>query len=154
MDGSDLVRLWLDIAFGVVGTLLYLYVVIKKKRLIKWEKAEGFAVLTQAWQKKYDKQINLVLKIILGLAVIMYLQGTYNIYKDIPYMINNEYSEISGIVCKDQGEGSGWYPLYIEDEHTGKVRFSKTRNGPAQEGQRVTVQYLPNSKYGRIVDFD
>ena len=154
MDNSELIRLWFDILLGVVGTLLYLYVVIRKKRLIKWEKAEGFAVLTQAWQKKYDKQINLVVKIVLGLATILYLQGTYDLYKDIPYMINKEYSEISGVVYKDQGEGSGWFPLYIEDEQSGKIQYFEIRNGPAEKGQVVTVQYLPHSKHGHIVGFD
>ena len=62
----------------LIAVVVYLRVLIKKKRIIKWEQAPAD---TRNMIKRHEKRINFILKIIIGVGVIFGLFYSFILYR-------------------------------------------------------------------------
>ena len=138
---------------------MLIYVLVSRKRIIKWENATGWAKLTQANSKKHDKRNNVIAKILLSIVAVVFTLVMIPEYKDIPYTLTGNYLEIRGTVTQDQkgesGRKSSWLWLtavFIEDVNTGEVERLRIREKSLKKGDHVYVRYLPHSKQGSLID--
>lgn len=80
----------------LIAVVVYLRVLIKKKRIIKWEQAPAD---TRNMIKRHEKRINFILKIIIGVGVIFGLFYSFIPFvMDIGNIMNQNYYVVEGEV--------------------------------------------------------
>ncbi len=136
----------------VISLIVYLNVLFKKKRIIKWEQAPAD---TRNGIKKHEKKINCVLKIIVGMGMIFGL-----FYFLIPFAmdIGNIKNENYVIV---EGEVESWdysdekeikeRGVEILSNKTGENIFVVVYDTGIRKGDYLRVRYLPHTKRGEIL---
>lgn len=136
----------------LIAVVVYLRVLIKKKRIIKWEQAPAD---TRNMIKRHEKRINFILKIIIGVGVIFGLFYSFIPFvMDIGNIMNQNYYVVEGEVeswnYSDEGniEERGVGILCSE---TGKEIFVVIYDTGVRKGEYLRVRYLPHTKQGEIM---
>lgn len=136
----------------VISLIVYLNVLLKKRRIIKWEQAPAD---TKNGIKKHEKRINRVLKIIIGAGMIF---GLFYILipfvMDIGNIKNENYAIVEGVVdswdysdekeVKERGVG-------ILCNETGENISVVVYDTGIRKGDYLRVRYLPHTKQGEIL---
>lgn len=93
--------------------------------------------------------------ILVAVILALILLWSRNVWADVPYAINKDFSRTIGIVVSqdaagrdDVGEARGFR---LRDIETGEVLNLQVFYTPIREGEIYEVMYLPNTKVGAIV---
>lgn len=152
MDGM-ITRLYMESFFYFIVGSLGFFFIFRKRRWIQWERmAPGFKKSV----KKHEKEINIVIKSILGICIVfVWMEIVIPAVKDIPYVMQEKYTQAEGNVTtwdfsdetKNRVRAIG-----IMDEKTKQEVFVSVYSRGVHEGEHLKIEYLPNSKYGTIVE--
>lgn len=152
MYGGDLAYLFLRFIFCIICVCICIYFILIKKRIVCWENAVDSKKM---WMKEHEKRINRIIACCMGIACIVFIEAVIIPYiRDIPYIIRGEYKIVTGIACnKDHGgrnlEEERTVQILSEDGCKVEVIFF---DDYIDEGEKLTVIYLPNSKFGSRID--
>lgn len=136
----------------VISLIVYLNVLFKKKRIIKWEQSPAD---TRNMIKNHEKRINRVLKVIVGAGMILGL-----FFLLIPFVmdIGNIKNENYAIV---EGEVDSWdysdekeikeRSIEISCNETGENIFVVVYDTGIRKGDYLRVRYLPYTRQGEIL---
>ena len=125
----------------IVLVFLYLRKVVKKEILLKT--VEGIE--------------DIVLKSIVGLVwIILLFTGIFPMIRDIPYMIQNDYCTIEGIAqANSSSTNLATLGITLKDKKTKQDMYVEFGyRGKIEKGDQLTVQYLPHSKYGFLIELN
>lgn len=144
-------RLYFDAFVLSAMSVIYINVLVRKKRIIKWEQAPAD---TSSFIKKNEKKINGILKVIIGIGCLF-----GNVYLvipsllDLPSVINQDYEIVSGTVDSwnySDEERVKFRGVRIESSDYGEMVWVNVFDKGIHKGDYLVVMYLPHSKYGKI----
>lgn len=154
MNKGDLTYLFFDFLFSTIVVCVCIYFAFVKKRIIKWEDASNSK---KQWMKEHESRINKI--IVCGMigAIILFTEGSIIPYmRDIPYIMRKEYMIAEGW-AENQDHGG-------RDEEEKRSVWIVSGNGDkiqvsffddyVNEGEKLTVVYLPHSKFGTRMSGD
>lgn len=148
MSQIDLIYIFVEFIISVSIIIFTIVVLWKKSRLIKWNQA---AEAKKVWMKKHDKKIN---KVCYAILLLMSLIALINIaipfICDIPYIIEGKYLTITGKAKRQDHGGRNSKQkreadIIKDNGDSVRIRFFSYY---VNEGEEVTVVYLPHLKYG------
>ena len=148
MNQSDLLYISAQVVIAFAVVLFSGVVCLKRYRLIKWENATESK---KKWVKKYENKLNNICFVILLVMSLIALKIRIVPYVlDIPYIIEGNYSIITGRAKqKDHGGADTREVREIEIvDKKGNVENISFFGEYIDEGEKVTVVYLPYSKFG------
>lgn len=136
-----------------IGLILYVRYVIKKRRflveLFKRENSFG-----EEYGGKRSLWIMRIANIFLLIAALMLGSFWMGIIKDVPYILESNYSYIHGYtVYKSKGGAdvtSEKRSVFIKDKQTGKEVELTVFSGYIEKNTYMEIKYLPNSRFGVI----
>ena len=136
-----------------IGLILYVRYVIKKRRfLIELFKKENS--LGEEYGGEKSLWLMRIANIFLLIAVLMLGSFWVEIIKDVPYILEHNFSYIQGYtVYKSKGGAdvaSEMRNVLIRDEQTGKETELAVFSGYIEKDTYMEVEYLPNSGFGVI----
>ena len=105
--------------------------------------------------KTFDRAEDIVLKLLAGGILIYFgFAGVFPAIKDIPNIIHKDIYTMEGIAQKDcEPPKFNRMLVPVEDEETKEVQYITFFYGdPIDDGDRLTVQYLPNLKFGVLIE--
>lgn len=124
--------------------LLYVFGVVKYKNL-------AYVLF-----KMEDSKEGKIVTVIMGM-LLLYLFVTFTVpsIKDVPYIVENKYIEVSGRALKDSSKDSRGIArnLFIVGEEEEQIKVELC--GECDDiniGDEVKVIYLPNTAYGYVVE--
>ncbi len=123
----------------VIVFRLFLIKLLKRKPLIK----------------TIDGIEDVVMKLLAGGALIYFVYaGVFPAIRDIPNLIQKKICTIEGVAQEDCSSSKlNRMSVHIVDEETKEVQYITFFYGdPIDEGDRLTVQYLPNLKFGVLIE--
>lgn len=152
MDGM-IARLYMESMFYFIVGLISIFFVFHKKRWVKWERmASDFKESV----KKHEKAINIAVKSVFGICIaFMWLETVIPAIKDFPYVLQEDYLQAEGAVTVwdfSDGEKQEVRGVGILDENTKQEVFVTVYSRGIHEGEHLKIMYLPNSKYGTIIE--
>lgn len=149
---------WSFVSLGLIFWCIYLlYRICYKKTFLPTPQEDiksNVDPLVAQWRNKHAKVIS---GLALGVLLPIIFIGIYVIVipfcKDLKYVIRNEYSEFEGVIVNDIKKsnkvGFGQEVIIRNDKEEIKVDIVAD---DLQRGDFVTVQYLPNSKTGVLLE--
>lgn len=147
MNKADLIYVFIKFMISTV-VIIFTIAVLWRKRLIKWERVTDNK---KAWVREHEEKANKICYIVLVLtSLILLMNITIPYIRDVPYIIKGEYLIITGVAKKqDHGGRDSRQERNIEivDENGRSERVSFFSDF-IDEGEEVTVIYLPHLKYG------
>lgn len=102
-----------------------------------------------------DGTKDIVVKLLVGSMLVYFVYaGVIPAMKDIPNLIQKNFYTIEGIAQKDcKPPKFNRMSVHIMDEETKEVLYVTFFYGdPIDKGDRLTVQYLPNLKFGVLIE--
>lgn len=151
--GLVIIRLYGKVVMFLICMIIYLKVLLGKKRIIKWEEASFDFKKTI---KKNEKKINSTIKIIIGISLLFVIFWLFiPAILDIPNVVQQDYCLVSGKVeswnysREDELEER---VVSIVDGQTGEEVFVNVYGKGIRKGTYMKVLYLPHSKYGTILE--
>ncbi len=148
MSQSDLFYISAEAVISIAVVLFSAVACLKRYRLIKWENA---VESKKKWVKKNERKLNNICFILLIVMSVVVLKVRIVPYLlDIPYIIDNNYSIIEGIAKEKDHGGSDTKEVReveIADEKGNAEKISFFGEY-IDKGDKVTVVYLPHSKFG------
>ncbi len=105
--------------------------------------------------KTFDGAEDIVLKLLAGGILIYFgFAGVFPAIKDISNIIHKNFYTIEGMAQKDcKPPKYNRMSVPVVDEETNEVIYVTIFYGaPIDEGDRLTVQYLPNLKFGVLIE--
>ena len=89
-----------------------------------------------------------------GILIYFGFAGVFPAIKDIPNIIHKDIYTMEGIAQKDcEPPKFNRMLVPVEDEETKEVQYITFFYGdPIDDGDRLTVQYLPNLKFGVLIE--
>ena len=147
-----IIRLYAKVLFLVFVIICYLFALLKKKKIIKWEDAPR---KTQCIIKRNEKKINGLLYLISGglflFCLIIFIMPALF---DIPNVLKKNYLEVRGVVeswnYSDEDKMKERSIGVIDEKTQEKISVTVYSKG-LHKGDYVRVCYLPYSKYGSII---
>lgn len=149
--GGIIVRLYVRALLLTILMLWFLYHVIKKKRVFRWEKAP---LDMRDFIKRNEKRMNIISNSIIAIFLIpSFLWLVVPAVKDVPSVMSENYLQVEGIVTSwnysDEDE-TEMRVIGIMDTDTKKEIFVTVYSKGIHKGEYLKVKYLPHSKYGEI----
>ena len=146
-----ILRKYIQVIILIIGTIIYLISIIRKKRWIKWEEMSPDMKQTI---KKREKTINRSMKIFVGAALIfMYLVMGVPLIMDIPNVISEKYLTVEGEVVEwnfSRENQKKERSIGIIDSKTNQKVNVVVYSYGIQKGEYIEAIYLPHSKYGVV----
>lgn len=152
MNKGDLTHLFFDFLLSVIIVCVCIYCVFVKKRIVKWEDASDSK---KQWMKEHESRINKIIACCMIGAAILFAEGSIIPYiRDIPYIMREEYMIAKGRAGnRDHGgrdvEEKRTVQVILEDGDKVEVKFF---DDYVDEGEELTVAYLPHSKFGTRIN--
>lgn len=150
MDGI-IAYLYIEALLLFIFTICFLYHVIKKKRIFRWEKAP---LDMRDFVKRNEKRLNMISNGIVGIFLIpAFLWVVPPAVQDFPNVISENYLEVEGKVTGWDYSDEDKYKtrtIGIMDKKTKKEIFVTVYSKGIHKGECLKVKYLPHSKYGEI----
>lgn len=148
-----IIRLYAKTLFLVFVMICYLFALLKKKRIIKWEESPRD---NQDKIKRFEKKINIIIYIISGfLLLTCFKEFVIPALFDIPNVLKENYLEVRGVVeswnysdedrIKERAIG-------VIDEKTQEEISIIIYSKGIHKGEYVWVYYLPYSRYGIVIE--
>lgn len=151
-----LVRLILRVIIMTIIIIWYIIVLLKHRGLniesfIKTTEVKG----VKLWLEKHRKRINGILNILAVVIVIFAGKYVLLFVLDIPYIIENDYCIVEGVVT---GNATGkstasWEQrdIGVLDSLTGEEVKVHVFYERIEEGTYLAVSYLPHTHYGEVI---
>lgn len=152
MSSGDLTYLFFDFLLSVIIVCVCIYCVFVKKRIVKWEDASDSK---KQWMKEHESRINKIIACCMIGTVILFAEGSVIPYiRDIPYIMREEYMIAKGRAeNQDHGgrdeEEKRTVQVILEDGDKVELKFF---DDYVDEGEELTVAYLPHSKFGTRIN--
>ena len=145
--GRIIIVLYMEALLLSVLTIWFLYHIIKKKKIFRWENAP---LDMRDFVKRNEKRMNMISNGIIGIILIpAFLWVVPPAVQDFP----NNYLEVEGTVTSwdySDEDKNKTRSIGIMDNKTKKEIFVTLYSKGIQKGEYLRVRYLPNSKYGEI----
>lgn len=129
----------------------FLYHLIKRKRIFRWEKAP---MDMRDFVKRNEKKMNMISNGIIGIILIpSFLWVVPPAVQDFPNVISENYLQAEGKVTVWDYSNEDEYQtraVRIMDHKTKQEISVTVYSKGIHKGEYLKVRYLPNSKYGEI----
>ena len=149
--GRIIIVLYMEALLLSVLTIWFLYHIIKKKKIFRWENAP---LDMRDLVKRNEKRMNMISNGIIGIILIpAFLWVVPPAVQDFPNVSSDNYLEVEGTVTSwdySDEDKNKTRSIGIMDNKTKKEIFVTLYSKGIQKGEYLRVRYLPNSKYGEI----
>lgn len=149
--GRIIIVLYTEDLLLSVLIIWFLYHLIKRKRIFRWEKAP---MDMRDFVKRNEKKMNMISNGIIGIILIpSFLWVVPPAVQDFPNVISENYLQAEGKVTAWDYSNEDEYQtraVGIMDHKTEQEISVTVYSKGIHKGEYLKVRYLPNSKYGEI----
>lgn len=152
MNQVDLAYISVEFIISVAVILFCVVTFFKKSRLIKWEQATESK---KNWVRRHEKRLNnICYMVLLVMSIVVSINITVPYLLDFPCIINGSYLIITGKAkTADHGGRNSNQKREIEIiDNNGDSKRISFFSEYINQGEAVTVVYLPHLKYGTRID--
>lgn len=143
MNFHTLRTFYMSFVGAIIADVIFVNILIRELRTVNF--------------KNFDFKSNKIMVTVYIILLIIAIDTFYSVIipsiKDLSYVLNGEYETVTGESLKSFGARTkGAHPgVEIKDEKTGEVITINLYYQPRiNRGDRLTVNYLPNTKIGNV----
>lgn len=104
------------------------------------------------WQNISKSTMPVLIIVIEVVAVVIFSRLIYRYTKDLPYVLRKEYASMTAVVVYADPRGdSGGRTISFKNVETEELIKINSQNEKPEQGETVTVYYLPNTRIGRWI---
>lgn len=155
---KDIFVLWFYAQIcAIIATIIYIAIRYLRKKWFVFSSDVLIECKLKRWISKYDTVISISFNVMLAfVCTVVFFHSVIPAIHDIPYVLNNEFVFLEGVVTNNSQPGSKGkmekHNLFIYEEDSGEVlNLQIYGRSEIKSGTIVCVEYLPNSKEGILL---